>query len=62
MSEVMAVLFAEVSGSGLIAVVGIGAAVGLVVFLVGMRARSQLARNSKEVIILVVAPYGSWGG
>jgi len=44
------VLFAEVSGSGLLAVVGIGAAVGLVVFLVGMQAdersvvRSSLRR------------------
>ena len=43
-------LFAEVSGSGLLAVVGIGAAVGLVVFLVGMQAdersvvRSSLRR------------------
>jgi tight adherence protein C len=44
------VLFAEVSGSGLLAVAGIGAAVGLVVFLVGMQAdersvvRSSLRR------------------
>ncbi|HEX4821510.1 MAG TPA: type II secretion system F family protein [Acidimicrobiales bacterium] len=43
-------LFAEVSGSGLVAVVGIGAAVGLVVFFVGMQAdersvvRSSLRR------------------
>ena len=43
-------LFAEVSGSGMLAVVGIGAAVGLVVFLVGMQAdersvvRSSLRR------------------
>jgi len=35
------VLFAEVSGSGLLAVVGIGAAVGLVVFLVGMQAEER---------------------
>ena len=34
-------LFAEVSGSGLLAVVGIGAAVGLVVFLVGMQAEER---------------------
>src|SRR3954453_1688355 len=33
--------FAEVSGSGLLAVVGIGAAVGLVVFLVGMQAEER---------------------
>jgi tight adherence protein C len=34
-------LFAEVAGSGLLAVVGIGAAVGLVVFLVGMQAEER---------------------
>src|SRR5204863_310052 len=34
-------LFAEVSGSGLLAVAGIGAAVGLVVFLVGMQAEER---------------------
>src|SRR3954470_2454088 len=33
--------FAEVSGSGLLAVAGIGAAVGLVVFLVGMQAEER---------------------
>src|SRR6476646_6295608 len=41
MSEVVAVLLAEVSGSGLLAVVGIGAAVGLVVFLVGMQGEER---------------------
>src|SRR5437016_12021012 len=34
-------LFAEVSGSGMLAVVGIGAAVGLVIFAVGMPAEER---------------------
>src|SRR5947207_11022202 len=34
-------LFAEVSGSGLLAVIGIGAAVGLVIFAVGMQAEER---------------------
>jgi len=34
-------LFAEVSGSGMLAVVGIGAAVGLVIFAVGMQAEER---------------------
>ena len=40
-------LFAEVSGSGLLAVVGIGAAVGLVIFAVGMQAEERsIVRSS----------------
>ena len=46
MSEVVAVLFAQVSGSGLVAVVGIGAAVGLVVFLFGMQADGRFLLSS----------------
>src|SRR5437764_2964553 len=34
-------LFAEVSGSGMLAAVGIGAAVGLVIFAVGMQAEER---------------------
>ena len=34
-------LFAEVSGSGMLAVVGIGAAVGLIIFAVGMQAEER---------------------
>ena len=34
-------LFAEVSGSGLLAVVGVGAAVGLIIFAVGMQAEER---------------------